>query len=360
MTSGSSKKPRIAISSKLKTEVEKLTYFDQFVRPNDISKIVLITYKQGFSDQFSAKRIQEAAINNGWEAIVVGNITTEDAKSTNERIIHLLKPDFVIAMHDVMVVEGTPHYLILHFPDNWFENTSLSNPNYPNILSYSGFLLSFGDDRFIGQLDQYFAAHNKPFHHEQFYFSVSKEDAEFRELDMKRLFFCGTRWDSRRGGMEYKKLFNLLDQTGYFDVYGPKKSWTDLPSYKGPIAFDHKEFLNAIRKSGVGLIFHNKEHYLQNIQSTRVFELSAASAMIISEDMKFIKDNFGDNILYIDPSKSAEEIFAAIDNNMKWIIANPELAKRKAEKANKIFRENFTIEKLLQNVEKMHRRLQEK
>nr|MBA2629379.1 hypothetical protein [Rickettsiaceae bacterium] len=61
MTSGSSKKPRIVISPKLKTEVEKLTYSDQFTRSNDISKIVLITYKQGFSDQFSAKRIQEAA-----------------------------------------------------------------------------------------------------------------------------------------------------------------------------------------------------------------------------------------------------------------------------------------------------------
>jgi len=197
MTSGSSKKPGIAISPKLKTEVKKLTYSEQFARPDDISKIVLITYKQGFSDQFAAKRIQEAAMNNGWEAIVVGNTITKDAKSSNERIIQLLKPDFVIAMHDVMVVEGAPqgtNYLILHFPDSWFENTSLSNPNYPNILSYSGFLLSFGDERFINQLDQYFASHNKPFHHEQFYFSVSKEDSEFRELDMKRLFFCGTRW----------------------------------------------------------------------------------------------------------------------------------------------------------------------
>jgi hypothetical protein len=358
MTSGSSKKPRITISPILKAEVEKLTYSDQFVRPNDISKIVLITYKQGFSDQFATKRIQEAAMNNGWEAIVVGNIITEDAKSSNKQIIQLLKPDFVIAMHDVMVVEGTPHYLILHFPDSWFENTNLNNPNYPNILSYSGFLLSFGDERFINQLDHYFASHNKPFHHEQFYFSVSKEDSEFRELDMKRLFFCGTRWDSRRGGTEYKKLFNLLDQAGYFDPYGPKKSWTDIPSYKGPIAFDHKEFLSAIRKSGVGLIFHNKEHYLQNIPSTRIFELSAASAMIISEDMKFIKDNFGDNILYIDPSKSAQEIFVAIDKNMKWIIANPELAREKAKKANAIFQEKFTLEKLLLNVEKMHLKLQ--
>ena len=73
----------------------------------------------------------------------------------------------------------------------------------------------------------------------------------------------------RRGGAEYKKLFNLLDQAGYFDAYGPKKSWTDMPSYKGPI---HKEFSSTIHKSGVGLIFHNKEHYLQNIPSTRIFD----------------------------------------------------------------------------------------
>jgi hypothetical protein len=80
--------------------------------------------------------------------------------------------------------------------------------------------------------------------------------------------------------------------------------------------------------------------------------------MIISEDMKFIKDNFGDNILYIDPSKSAQEIFVAIDKNMKWIIANPELAREKAKKANAIFQEKFTLEKLLLNVEKMHLKLQ--
>lgn len=335
---------------------------DKFVKPDDIARVIIIyADKHGFNDQFAAMKIQIAAQNLGWESIIVRSEKSENALAKYKKLISFLNPDFTMNMHNLVAVEGIPNYLILHFPDKWLADTKLTPSDmYRNILDYDGFLLSFGDDRFIEPLQNYFTANNKEFIYDYFYFSVPGNNIEFKELDYKKLFFCGTRWDKRRGE-DYDEFFNLLDKSGYFSAYGPKHSWKQYPkSYGGKLPFDHVILAEKMQESGIGLVLHNKDHYEQNIPSTRIFELSAASMMIISENMKFVEDMFGDNVLYINPSLPPKELFLDIDKHMQWIKDNPLKAREMAKNANQIFQENFVLENLLLNVEKMHMKLLQK
>lgn len=362
LKNGKQNELEIIISDKLKKELNNPAYSsgDSFVKPDDISKIIVIyADKHGFNDKFAALKIQIAAQNLGWESVIVRGTKNERAFDAYAKVINYLKPDFTINLHDLIAIDSVPNYLILHFPDEWLANTKSDNLGmYKDILNYDGFLLSFGDDRFVKPLQDYFAENNKDFIYDYFYFSVPGNDVKFHELDYKRLFFCGTRWDKRRGE-DYEGFYNLLDKAGYFDVCGPRGGWKKYPnSYVGVLPLDHNILADKMRKSGVGLVLHSEGHYDQNIPSTRIFELSAASMMIISEDMKFIKDNFGDNVLYIDPSLPPEELFLEIDKHMKWIKANPEKAREMAANSNKIFQEKFILENLLLKVEKMHNSIQ--
>lgn len=346
---------RIVVSPRLKEALKISRASEEFKKSN---KVIFITYSRGFSDHFAAVKIQAAAQNLGWEAVVIGNLNNDKAYDINYKIGEYLKPDFVITLHAIPLIKSIPHYLILHFPDPWFENPVRDNA-HEHMFNYEGFLLSFGDDRFAENLTKYFAANNKVFNYEKFYFSVPGNDVAFRKLNYNRLFFCGARWDDRRGGAEYSTLYKLLDHAGYFDAYGPKRPWRDVPgSYRGLLPFDHNIISAKIRESGIGLVLHSQEHYNQNIPSTRMFEFAAASAVMISENMKFMQDNFGDNVLYVDPSLPAEDLFKQIDKHVRWIQANPEKAGKMAYNSNKIFQEKFVLEKLLLKVEKMHNRLQ--
>jgi len=342
-------KLRIISSSKLREIFRNLNPSDEFLKPEGVSKIIVINLIGGLGDEFAARRMKHAAENLGWEAVIIGEVNND--LSLNAKIIQFLKPEFVISQHVFKMAKNVPNYLILHTA---FKDVNKLSYKY---FRYDGLLLSFGDDRFIKPLQYHYASNDKTLNYQYFYFSVSKKQSQFSELEYSKLFYSGARWDKRRGE-NYSKLYSLLDQAGYFNIYGPEDSWKDYPnSYKGMLPFDETIYLNAVKDSGVIFVVHSKDHYDNNLPSGRIFEALASSAVIISDDMKFVKDNFADNILYVDPSLPQEKLFLQIDNHMKWIKANPLKAREMARNANKIFQEKFVMESLLLNVEKMNNRI---
>ena len=342
-------KLRIIPSSKLKEVFRDLNPLDEFLKPEGVSKIIVINLNGGLGDEFAARRMKCAAENLGWEVVIIANAHND--LSLNSKIIQFLKPEFVISQHLIKIAKGVPNYLILHTA---FKDINKLHYKY---LRYDGLLLSFGDDRFIKPLQDHFTLNDKILNYQYFYFSVSKKQSQFSELEYSKLFYSGARWDKRRGE-NYSKLYNLLDQAGYFNIYGPEDSWKDYPnSYKGMLPFDDTIYLKAIKDSGVILVVHSKEHYNNKLPSGRIFEALASSALIISDNMKFVKDNFSNNILYIDPSLPQKELFLQIDNHMKWIKANPLKSREMASNANKIFQEKFVMESFLLNLEKMNNRI---
>lgn len=338
---------RVTISPEFKKTLENLKF------PYNIKsekKIIVINLAAGLGDAFASKRIQEAALNLGWESVIIAE--AHKSPKENNKIIEFLKPSFVISQTVLTIVNGIPNYLIIHTPP-----VLKTGEYYEKFKDYSGFLFSAGDDRFIKLFANDFLTQGKKFFYEYFYFSSPENYSLFQPIDHKRLFFSGDKWDQRRGGEEYEKFFNLLCNEGYFDVYGPEGRWDGYKCYKGFLPFDTNTYLNAMRKSGIALVIHSNLHYENNLPSARIFEAAASSAVIISDDLKFVKDNFGDNVLYIDPSLPAEDLFKQVDNHVKWIQANPEKAQEMAYNSNKIYQEKFVLEKMLLNVEKLHERV---
>lgn len=178
-----------------------------------------------------------------------------------------------------------------------------------------------------------------------FYFSVPS--TKFYYTEKTRLFFGGVAWDNYRKSTIIE-LYKLLDHTKYFDLYGAKDF--GLNSYKGFIPFGQNTILDIMKKSGVTLVLHSKDHFENDIPTARIFEAVAASTVVITDKLPFIVKNFGDSVLYIDRDLSPEEIFKQIDAHMQWILSNPKDAIELARRSHKIFIERFTLEQIMKNV----------
>lgn len=170
-------------------------------------------------------------------------------------------------------------------------------------------------------------------------------------LKAAKIFYCGSNWDAKRGSDNYKKIFKILEQTGFLEVYGTQEKWPFLDSaLKGPLPYDSISVLEAIQKAGAALTLHSDQHINSKIPTMRIFETIAAGSMPISDKHPFIQEVFGDTVLYIDTSLQPQEVVEQILTHLNWIHTHPEEAAEKIKKAQKIFLERYTSESLLNNI----------
>lgn len=171
----------------------------------------------------------------------------------------------------------------------------------------------------------------------------------------KRIMWMGSGWDAYRSSKEYQAFIKDIASNLPFKVYGHYNSLSYLPReiYGGYIS-PGIDNIKAIRENGIYLLTHSDYHFKGNVPSMRPFEAAAANVVIISDKLPFLIEHFGDSLLYFDQEASPEERYAQVKSHLEWIKANPEKAKEKAAKANKIFREKFTIERDLVRIAKMH------
>jgi len=142
-----------------------------------------------------------------------------------------------------------------------------------------------------------------------------------------------------------------LADNSNFVVYGAPEHahlWNYInTSYMAYIPSDGKSFLEKSSEHGITLALHSKWHLDNKAPSARVFEGVASSTIIISDSHDFVKEKFGDFVLYFNHSLDSEGMFQQISVHLSWIKNNPELALQKAKKAHEIFTSNFTLEKQL-------------
>lgn len=259
------------------------------------------------------------------------------------------QPDFVLALASTQPkLTDVPTYGTLHEPrDRWLRNEDYLR----NFFTYDGyFAISEHLQRFASDL--MFAARRDV---EVGYFYphscvVIDWDTPIR-FEEARLAYFGTNWDRRR-----EHFFRLIDREPWMDIYGPERSWQDMPlkSYRGSLPFDGMSVLEAYRTAGVGLCLQSEKHLADNIISSRVFEASAAGALTIAARMPWTEAAFGDAVLYIDQDVPDRELARQIGEHMAWVRANPDAAREMAAAANKIFREKFSLDVLLPNVIEYH------
>lgn len=171
----------------------------------------------------------------------------------------------------------------------------------------------------------------------------------------KNLMWMSGGWDKFRSSKNYKNFINLLSKNVPMKVYGHYYAASFLKPgiYDGYIP-SSLEVFNTIRNNGIYLLTHSEEHLKAATPTLRVFEAAAANAVIISDNHPFVKEHFGDSVLYFDHMANSEEMYRQVKTHMDWVMNNPEQAKAMTAKAHQIFLEKFTLDKDLVRIAKMH------
>jgi Glycosyl transferases group 1 len=288
-----------------------------------------------------SRRIYRAAINLGWEAQEVSSSSTE---------IDNFDPDFVIALHFFTPkLTRHPTYGCMWNPPAFFEREEGYVKNilgYDSYLTSSEYISDWLRDKLRDTDKKYFLA--------PFYTSCHQVPYRPPDLSRPRLLYAGTNWD----GPRYKKLFQKLDSEAYTDIYGGASAWAYLKhAYKGKLPFDGQSILAALNRAGAGLCLHKEEHRRAATPSLRIFEIAASGAIAICQEHPFIREAFGDSVLYLSESRSVRETVRQISEYMRWITLHREEALAMSRRAYDIFAESYSLEGLLSGIVPHHQRL---
>lgn len=325
-------------------------------------KIVFIITEHGaIADREAGYRILAACKNLGWEVYTFENVDQHIEE------INKINPDFVFTNKwktDIGLKNASIQYktyaLVAHPTTTYFDDALSFYPKFkehkfPELKMFDGFVISCPH---LSLFKNYIEDQGKKFYGFRGFSSVQYQDYE--EIDPKQLVYMGVNWDSKRKGSKFSTIFKTLAEKNEAVFYGSQESWENLvgPAYKG--YFEGKDGLaviDLIRKYGISLLLHSNQHIQTSTPSGRVFEAAAAGGIGISDLHPFIIENFGNNFLYIDTNKSAEDIIKQIEKHLKWIKENPDQVHQMTRNAYEIFINKYTLEELLENIAHMHEQI---
>lgn len=289
-----------------------------------------------------ARRLVLAAERLDWQAQEVGTSTE----------IYAYDPDCVVSLHfRAPKLTTYPTYGCFWNPPAFFE---VAPEFVHSVLSYDGYLCASPYlERWLQ--DTYYAL-PKPIFIAPFYPSCNQTPQRTMDFAQARVAYVGSNWD----GPRFQDLFLALEQALPLDVYG-SGGWDYLEhSYRGAVPFDGQTLLERLHQAGVGLCLHRQEHQQAEVASMRVFEIVAAGALAICSDHPFIRDAFGDTVLYLsdplDPATTPQEVADHLD----WIRQHPKAAQAQATAAHDIFQQRFALEPVLQGILPYHQRLSQR
>jgi hypothetical protein len=314
------------------------SFYKQYTAQTDQPK-VLVIWGHGYGEREHKQRLMITAKRLGIEMKGVSNEAPEQENDRfqykrNKIAARIFKPDLVLIIEGwEKPIDGYKNFVILAWP-----YTSFMGLDYPK---YAGVLPVFTDFSPL-------PPEAKVLFH--YYPSVYKTD--YANQAPRKLFYSGgIIYDQVRGSMKYRDFFSMLDKTGYLELYGTEKSWQHTPnSLKAPLPFDGVSIIKAANEAGISLVLHGQEQFNAHMPSGRIFEAAAANTVIISDQNKFVQQQFGDNVLYVDTKQDAATMFAQVDAHVRWIFANPEKARHMAENCYTIANEKFNLEDQLQNI----------
>jgi hypothetical protein len=346
----------------------------------------IVVLWSGLGEYAWSKRLEEACKKLNWECITsidpaeyseYDRLVQEKASTSHEiqELLQKHKPDCVISLKwdriysdqiphylsatgvfsktfDLVYTHGVPHRLA---PEGGrmekVENPADVQPH--DLLGFNGILNTTSN---IQAFENFFVKNNKPFHTMLWY--PSSTASEYKPVEATRIFHCGFQWDSKRNGPEYRKMFSLLDNEGFLDIYGPPHKWDCAPNSVRGMTFIEEKFREAMRASGIVLILHSDGNLKEGAPAARIFEAASAGCVIICDQHPFIMREFGDSVLYVDHTQLGDVIFKQITDHRQWILSHAKEAEAMAKKAHGIFSEKFTLEKQLENFKTFHLKIQ--
>lgn len=262
-----------------------------------------------------------------------------------------MQPDLILTIdRELPPMPQAPNFVVLDQGVSTYIGKNADNKDAflrPYHYEFTGLLPAFKE---IELLKEVYEANGKPFY--GFNWRPTVHRTAYKYQANNRLFYAGgVLTGPVRQSQRYKDIFKLLDQTGYLDIYGAPDRWQHTPnSIRGFVPIDGESLLKVNNQCGVSLILHDHEHLHSGTPTGRIFESAASNTVIISDRNKFVIENFGDNVLYLDVDQDGHGIFKQIDQHMQWINEHPEQARQMAERCHAIFLEKFTLEEQMQKL----------
>jgi len=292
-------------------------------------------------------RIKIAAESLGWEVFL--------DETRGSRIHKFKEPDWVICLipHNAILHPKCMNYLTILHPLNFLDQRRQLLPYYSN---YDGYLITINDKESI---ESSLKTMNKELFSIPFYPTVHM--VPYQIVALNNLVTMIPTWGNRLTDKKFRKLYSLLSKSGSVKFYGSHRNAdTITDGFMGNIPFDGTSLINILQKHGIVLILHSDIHNAEGIPTSRIFEASAASTVIISDENAFVKKYFGDSVFYIDTSLPAESVFMQIQEHLNNIFSNPEHALEKAKTAHEIFIDNFLMTDQLIKLKAMHQEIRVK
>lgn len=279
-------------------------------------------------------RVQLAGRALGWTVTEV--VTSDDVLAS--------RPDMVLATHEFSPkLTEVPTIGVIWSPTTYFEDDQI---RVRNILSYDGCLVATPGLREWTR--SFFARHGKTAPISTFDFLPTAIDLdEKRPRTEQALFYAGVHWDGKRHG----DLFSHLEGRCPMRIYGKAERWKGKTrNYSGTLPFDGTSVVRAIADCGISLALHTDSHRQANVPSMRLFEATAAGAVVIADRMAFAEDNYGDTVLWVDVDRPVKEVADQIIEHVEWVQSHPEDALRLSTRANQVFAERFDLKKQLAKI----------
>jgi hypothetical protein len=257
--------------------------------------------------------------------------------------------DFVIHLH----FETPKVYDIFSFHTLWNPPTFFHNWGYQkyssNLITHDDYLSCGGvksDHMIVRKMA------DEPMFNADFltmYLSLSEPILEPTTGNLK-LFYIGINWErvnNTKG--RFHELLKVLDEKSLIRIYGPKKLqgvrvWEGFENYVSDLPFDGVSCIHAIHEAGICLVLSSDAHRDAQMASNRIYEGTAAGTIVIADENAFIREHFGDSILYIDSTRTPPEIVDQIEKHITWIQHYPEEALKKIRAAQAIFQKKFRLD----------------
>lgn len=314
-----------------------------FPRPTRTGKIAILHSFPGRAEQESAVRVAIAARRLGLTALV----------ATSAEDLTAFQPDLVLSLtqHETRPAEF-PSYVLMMAPLSWFNRDAAT---IARVLAYDGFLtISDSVAAWIrqaaaacGQAEPLIAS---------FCATVPTPSPPAAGRSFHHLAYVGTNWD----GWRNLPLFQSLSERNDVRFHGPADSWRHLPArcHGGALPFDGESVIRAYAEAGIGLGLERPDFLPDDLPTNRVFEISAAGAVALMADTPFIRRAFGETVLALDHLAPPPALAWQIGRHLDHIARHPEQASAMADAAHAIFRRDWTQERLLENLLRLHTRAQ--
>ena len=306
----------------------------------ETKSIAILVDKGWIGERAFALRIKSACENLDWKATIL---------NSNSSLASFQKFNWILTLTpNTFHFKKKSNYLVLFDPENhYFRSKNYLKSIFSN---YYGYITTYTDH---GSIRTFRKKNRLRIYPNPWY--PTAQYRPFAEVSPRFLFYFIGQWGNRCHDLKYKILQELLANQNYTQFFGnPVHGQLHKDAYKGSIPFTSESVQEQIFDCGVCLVLHSDIHINHEIPSGRIFEAAAAGAVIISDMNPFVKKYFGDSVLYVDHTKSGNEMFAEIDAHMRWILDHEEEAKQLAIRSYEIFTNQFLLEQQLLEFDSWH------